>query len=391
MSFMVSRLLAATLSVAAILVAVPAAAQMPGMGWPPAVGVARVEVKPITTRKEFVGRIQSVGRVALVARVTAFLEKQDFVEGAEVKAGDLLYELERPPFEADLQAKQAAVAQAEAQLDNAKLAFERAAALLKTPAGQQAAVDAARATMLTDVAQLRAAQAQAAESAINLDYTRIRAPIAGRIGRSAVTPGNVVSPGSGVLTTIVSQDPMYVVFPISTRDAIDLLHATPEGARAWRIRLRLPDGRDYSETGRLDFVDNSVAQTTDTLLLRGTIANPLPAGQSTGRPLVDGEFVTVLLEGVQPDRMPAIPRVAVMTDQQGDFVYTVDPQNRVGIARVKLGQVSGANVAVLSGLDPGQTVIVDGLQKVRPGQVVAPAPIANAADGAPAAALAASK
>ncbi len=381
----VSRLLPVRPLLAALLLiaAIPVRAQMPGAGGPPpAVGVARVEPHAMTESQEFVGRIQAPQRVALVARVTAFLDRQAFTEGAEVKPGDLLYVLEQAPFQADLAAKQASMAQAAAQLDNAKLAFERASSLLKTPAGQQAAVDAARATMLSDAAQVRGAEAQARQSAINLGYTEIRAPIAGKIGRSAVTPGNVVSPGSGTLTTLVSQDPMYVVFPVPVRTVETLQHPASGGAGgedAFRIRLRLPNGREYAQTGRLDFVDNTVAQGTDTIVLRGSIPNPASQG---GRELVDGEFVTVMLEGARPAEVLAIPRAAVMTDQQGDYVFTLDKDNRVQQARVTLGQATPLLASVRGGLTAGQTIVVDGLQKVRPGQVVAPAPVADTAHAA---------
>jgi membrane fusion protein, multidrug efflux system len=362
-----------------------ARAQMQGAagGPPPAVGVARAEPHAITETQEFVGRVQATQRVALAARVTAFLDRQTFTEGSEVKTGDLLYVLEQAPFQADLAAKQANVAQATAQLQNAKFAYDRASTLLKTPAGQQAAYDAAKATMLSDAAQLSAAEAQERQAAISLGYTEIRAPIAGKIGRTAVTPGNIVSPSSGTLATIVSQDPMYVVFGVPVRSVLELRKAASgEGGAedAFRIRLRLPDGRDYAKFGRLGFIDNTVGQGTDTIILRGRIANPLvasPEGQPI-RELVDGEFVTVLLEGARPTEVLAIPRAAVMTDQQGDYVYALDKGNHVQQTRVTLGQATPLLASVLGGLASGQTVIVDGLQKVRPGQVVAPAPAGQA-------------
>jgi membrane fusion protein (multidrug efflux system) len=361
-----------------------ARAQQQGAGGPPpAVGVARAEPHAITETQEFVGRVQATQRVALAARVTAFLDRQAFTEGTEVKTGDLLYVLEQAPFQADLAAKQANVAQATAQLQNAKLAYDRASTLLKTPAGQQAAYDAAKATMLSDAAQLSAAEAQERQAAISLGYTEIRAPIAGKIGRTTVTPGNIVSPSSGTLATIVSQDPMYVVFPVPVRTVLELGAAASRAggtADAYRIRLRLSDGREYAQAGRLDFVDNTVGQSTDTIVLRGSIANPsvASAGGQTVRELVDGEFVTVLLEGARPTAVRAIPRAAVMTDQQGDYVYALDKGNHVRQTRVTLGQATPLLASVLGGLASGQTVIVDGLQKVRPGQVVAPAPAGQA-------------
>ncbi len=357
----------------------PAAhAQAPG--GPPSVGVVRVQKQPITETSEFVGRIQAPERVNLVARVTAFLEERHFTEGAEVKKGDLLYVLEQPPFQADLAAKTAAVQQMQAQLQNATITLGRASTLLHTPAGQQSTVDDARATMLSDAAQVLAAQAQQKQSEINLGYTEIRAPIDGKIGRAAVTLGNVVSPGSGTLATIVSQDPMYVVFPVPVRVLLQLRQHTAGngGFRAEVIRIRLPDGTLYDQKGTLDFEDNTVAPTTDTVILRGSIANP-PLGDGTShgfteRELVDGEFVTVLLEGAEPVELLAVPRAAVLTDQQGDYVYTVGADNKVQQTRVRLGQATPVMSSVLSGLTEGQMVVLDGIQRVRPGMVVTPGP-----------------
>jgi membrane fusion protein (multidrug efflux system) len=194
----------------------------PAPSGPPAVGIVEAAKRPITESSEFLGRVEAVNRVNVVARVTAFLEKRLFAEGNEIKAGDELYRLERGPFEADLASKQGIVAQLQATLENAKLTTERARILLSGPAGQQSTYDAALANQRSLEAQVQSAQAQVQSSQINLDYTDIRSPIDGKIGRTAVTEGNVVSPGSGVLTTIVSQDPMYVVFPVSVRAGLEL-------------------------------------------------------------------------------------------------------------------------------------------------------------------------
>ena len=381
-------MLAVLLTVCGGLGLTQAIAQAPG--GPPSVGVVRVLKQPITETSEFVGRIQATDRVNLIARVTAFLEERHFTEGTEVKQGDLLYVLEQPPFQADLEAKQATVQQTQAQLTNAGITLNRATSLLHTPAGQQSTVDDARATALSDAAQVLAAQAQQKQSEINLGYTEIHAPIGGKIGRTAVTIGNVVSPSTGTLATIVSQDPMYVVFPIAVRAVLELRHhyAGKGGFGAVVIRIRLPDGRLYAQKGTLDFEDNTVATTTDTIILRGSIANPplrdgspsdvAPGGATasgfTERELVDGEFVTVLLEGVEPVELLSIPRAAVLSDQQGDYVYTVDANNKVQQSRVQLGQTSPVTVSVLSGLTEGQMVVLDGIQRVRPGLVVTPGP-----------------
>src|SRR5216684_2646930 len=352
----------------------------PAASGPPAVGVVEAIKRPITETSEFLGRIEAVNRVNVVARVTAFLEKRLFNEGSEIKAGDELYHLERGPFEADLASKQAQVAQLQATLENAKLTTERARILLSGPAGQQSTYDAALANQRSLEAQVQSAQAQVQSSQINLDYTDIRSPIDGKIGRTAVTEGNVVTPGSGVLTTIVSQDPMYVVFPVSVRAGLEMRdrYATKGGFNAVVIKIRLPDGRLFDQIGQLNFVDNTVAQSTDTFLVRGAIPNPsLHDPSTTGGPvreLTDGEFVTVMLEGVQPVEVLAIPRAAVLSDQQGDYVFTVGTDNKAEQRRIQLGQSTPTVAAVISGLSLGDKVIVEGLQRVRPGQPVAPGP-----------------
>ena len=353
----------------------------PAPAAPPAVGVIEAIKRPITESSEFLGRIEAPNRVSVVARVTAFLEKRTFNEGAEVKTGDLLYQLERGPFEADLASfeARAQVLQLQATLVNAKLTTDRAKTLLSGPAGQQSTYDAAIATQRSLEAQVQAAQAQVQLSQINLDYTEIHSPIDGKIGRTAVTDGNVVSPSSGVLTTIVSQDPMYVTFPVSVREALALRerYATRGGFKAVIIKVRLPSGQLYDQTGQLNFVNNTIAQNTDTITLRGTIPNPTlhddpatPGG--TVRELTDNEFVTVLLEGVEPVEVLAIPRSAVLSDQQGEYVYVVGADNKAEQRRIKLGQSTSTIAAVMTGIALGDEVIVEGLQKVRPGQPVAP-------------------
>jgi membrane fusion protein (multidrug efflux system) len=356
------------------------AAAQPAPGGPPAVGVVRAERQQITESDEFIGRIQAVNRVALVARVTAFLDKRVFVEGAEVKKGDLLYVLEQPPFQAQLDAAKASVEQFEAQHRNAELTLERAQALLNTPAGQQSNVDAALASERALAAQIAGAQAQLQTAQINLAYTEIRAPIDGKISATQVTEGNVVSPTSGALANIVSQDPMYVLFPIALRAGLDLRarYAHKGGYRAVLIKLRLPDGRIYSQEGNLDYVSPTVAENTDTVTLRGVIPNSLLPGMKPGQPgareLTDGEFVTVLLQGVQPIDVLAIPRAAVLSDQQGDYVYVVDNQNKAQVRRIQQGQSTPSIAVITNGLKEGELVIGEGLQRVRPGEAVSSGP-----------------
>ena len=324
-----------------------------------------------------------------MARVTAFLESYDFKEGDEVKKGQLLYKLEQPPFQAAVEAEQGTIQQFQAQLANANVTLQRANTLLNTPAGQQSTVDTAKATQGNVQGQLLTAQAQLKTAQINLGYTTITSPIDGKIGRTNVTSGNVVSPSSGTLSTVVGQDPMYVVFPVSVRSVLELRdrYVPIGGFDAVRLRVVLPNGKTYGQTGKLNFVDNTVSSNTDTITLRGTIPNPvLPQQQGVStvvRDLYDGEFVTVLVEGAQPVDLLAIPQAAVLTDQQGSYVYVVGDDNKALRQTVQLGQAQPPEVSVISGLKEGQTIVVDGLQRVRVGQPVSPGPAEpSAADAA---------
>ena len=349
---------------------------------PPAVGVVAAVRKPVTQSSEYVGRIQAIERVNLTARVAAFLDARLFTEGAEVKKDQPLYRLEPGPFEADVKAKQATIAQLKAQLLNAQIVLGRAKALLNTPAGQQSTVDTATANASALEAQVLGAEAQLQQSEINLGYTDIRAPIDGKIGRTSVTVGNYVSPSSGVLATIVSQDPMHVVFGVSSRSAIALRRRSTE--KPIVVKIRLADGHIYGQTGTLNFFDNTVAGNTDTITLRGDVRNPMTDANKDGaaRELVDGEFVSVILEEAEPIEAVAIPRAAVLTDQQGDYVYVVDGENKVQQRRVQLGPATPGIGAVMSGLTEGEHVVVEGIQRIRPGQLVSPAS-AGSAEGIP--------
>ncbi len=334
----------------------------------------------LTETSEFVGRIQAVERVSLTARVTAFLEKRLFSEGAEVRAGDVLYQLERAPFAAEAARQEGAVADMSARLANATIHLERAQTLMKGPAGQRSAVEDAEMQQRSMAAQLSASQAQLQQARINVEYTEIRAPISGQISRTAVTPGNVVSPSTGPLATIVSQDPMYVVFPVAVRLLTDLRtrYEGRGGLNAVQVKLKLPDGSPYDQAGKIDYVDPSVAAGTDTILVRASIANPVRGTPEPGRPverrLTDGAFVTVLVEGIQPVTAPGIPRAAVMSDQTGTYVYVVGPDNKAERRTVRLGQSTAATAIIADGLKPGESVVLEGLQRVRPGIQVAPGP-----------------
>ena len=359
-----------------------AVAQPAGPAGPPAVGVVKAERRAVTETAEFVGRVQAVHHVDVVARVNGFVERRMFEEGAEVHTGDVLYLLERAPFEAQVAQAAAAVAQAQAQLQSVNLTLGRAQELLSTPAGQRSRVEDAQAQQAGQTAAILAAQAQLRLAQVNLDYTEIKSPIDGKISRTLVTVGNVVGPGSGTLATIVSQDPMYVLFSISSRAALDLRdrYAGQGGFEAVVVRLRFNNGQMYQHAGRLNYADPTVATTTDTLTLRATMPNPLRSGARSGDPgareLIDGQFVNVVLEGVQPVQAIAVPRAAVLQDQQGAYVWVVGAENKAEQRRIQLGQSTPETAVISAGLQEGETVVVDGLQRVRPGAAVNPGPAA---------------
>jgi membrane fusion protein (multidrug efflux system) len=288
--------------------------------------------------------------------------------------------IEQAPYQAAVDQAQAGLEQAMAQSRNADVTLARAAALLRTPAGQQSTVDSSKATALSDAAQIDAAKAMLQSAQINLGYTEIRAPLDGQIGATAVNVGNVVGPSTGVLATIVSQDPMYVTFALPVVDALKFRqsYASQGGIAGIDLLVQLPDGRMYGQTGKIDFINNQISPNTDTLTWRGTIANPPLAGADgvagASRELTDGEFITVILRSKTPEQQLIIPRDAVITDQLGDYVLRIGPDNKVVRQSVTMGAQTDVNVQILSGLNPGDKIITDGLQRVHPGLVVTPKP-----------------
>jgi membrane fusion protein (multidrug efflux system) len=350
---------------------------------PQAVGYITAEKMPVYDESSYVGRIAAPQIVQLQARVTGFLEQQNFTDGDYVKKGQLLYVIEQPPYQAAVAEAQAAVESAQAKARNSALAFGRAQALLRSPAGQQSVVDAAAASAASDAAAIASAQAQLQTAQIDLGYTEIRAPIDGQIGATAVTTGNVVGPTSGTLATIVSQDPMYVSFALPVVDALKFRNAagTSGGLNNLDLLVQLPDGSKYGQVGQINFINNQVTADTDTLTWRGTIANPkLPAAGSlpgSSRALTDGEFITVILRARTPRQQIVIPRDAVITDQLGDYVLEVDKTNKVVRVSVTMGDETNDSVQILAGVNAGDRIITQGIQRIHPGVTVAPQPAQN--------------
>src|SRR6476661_932599 len=267
-----SRIIAATLALG--LSAPIAQAQQPGA---PTVSVVKAEKRPVTESVRFVGRIQAIERVDIRARVTGYLDNVLFKDGDLVKTGTPLYRIEKGPFEAAVEQAKAAKLRAQALLENATLQLQRSEELLKTSATSIAVRDERLATQKAAQGDLTGAEAALKTAEINLAYTDINSPIDGRIGRTAVTRGNVVGPDSGVLTTIVSSNPMYVTFPVSQREFIRL-REKQEGRRLqpenYKVTVQFSNGTIYPSPGRINFVDVKVDRATDTVVVRATLPNP---------------------------------------------------------------------------------------------------------------------
>ena len=334
----------------------------------PSVGVRLVTAKGVSQSFEFVGRVKAIEKVDIRARVEGFLEKVLFRDGQDVKAGDLLYQIEKIQFQTSVDQASANLVAAEATADNARVEHERAVELSTKNFGSIAKVDQAKADLATANGKVLQEKAMLVQAQVSLGYTDIRAPIDGRIGRTAYTTGNLINPASGILVTIVGQDPIYVQFPVSVRALEEIREARrrdgSDGSLSKvEIRIRLSDGRDYPHTGTWNFTDPQVNLQTDSLMMRATIPNP-------DRTLADGQFITAVIQERQEEEKLVVPQAALQIDQIGYFALIVDDDHKVLQRRLTVGQKLEGDVVVLSGLSAGEKLIVEGIQKVRPGQVV---------------------
>jgi membrane fusion protein (multidrug efflux system) len=333
---------------------------------PPGVGVQLAEMKGVTPSFAFVGRIKAVNTVQLRARVEGFLEKVLFTEGQRVKTGDLLFQIEKTQYQAAVEQANANLAAAQAQELNAQLQFNRSSELVKTQAISQATVDQNRAALDSSRASILQNKAALSVAQENLGYTDVASPIDGRIGLTTYTQGNLVNPASGVLATIVSDDPIYVEFPVSMRQILDVTASHKQDAAgpiSIEVLVKLANRQEYAHPGVWNYIGNQVDQQTDTLLVRATLPNP-------ERQLVDGAFVTVEVKENEEQPRLVIPRAALQLDQAGIYVLVVNQEHKVEIRRVTTGEAVNTRIAIASGLAVGDQVIVDGIQKVHPGQVV---------------------
>ena len=334
---------------------------------PPAVVVAPVVQKDVTASVDFVGRVQATAKVDLRARVTGFLEQRLFGEAGEVNQGDLLLVIEKAAYEAAVSQARADVARAEASLAEARATLGRVQVAVKSGAVSKQNLDEAVAKEKVQSASLLEAKAALQGVQLDLGYTEIRSPIKGVIGRERYTVGNLVGPESDALATVVSQDPIYVVFPVSQRVILDYQKSVLETGdkQPLRVRLILGDGSTYPDDGKIDFADITISRSTDTLDVRAVFANP-------DNLLIDAQFVTVSLENEKPESALVIPRSAMQIDQAGRYVLVVDAEDKVELRRISTGQERGGEIVVTEGLKEGERIITQGIQKVRPGIEVQP-------------------
>lgn len=333
-----------------------------------AVGTVKAERKPVAKSLDFVGRVEAINKVEVRARVKGFLEQVLFKEGDMVKEGDKLYRIERGLFEAAVQQAQGALERSKAAHDLAVIQLQRAQDLLDKQSGSEVARDQARAQEQQAKGAVFADQANLQTAKINLDYTDIVAAVTGKIGRTSLTKGNVVSPETGALTTIVSQDPMYVTFPISQREVMQYrATAKPGDAAAFKINLRFSDGSAYDQTGTINFLDVSVDRGTDTILARASFPNPKGI-------LFDNQLVRVQVESGNPEEKVVVPQAALIADQAGVYVFVVE-DGKAAVKRIKPSGESGSDVVVQEGLSGGELIIVEGLQSIRPGTPVRATPV----------------
>jgi membrane fusion protein, multidrug efflux system len=355
----------ALLLVPALCVVLPASAQQPPSTVP--VGVVRAELKSISSTADFVGRVESINRVQIVARVTGFLEEVKFKEGDVVKEGAPLYLIEQGLFKAAVESAQGALERSKAAKTLTEIQLSRAQELLNRQAGTAVTRDQALASDQQAAGQILTDQANLDTAKINLGYTEINTPITGKVGRTNITKGNVVGPDTGSLTLVVSQDPMYVTFPVSQTQVLQARQQGQTHIDDIKVMLKFSDGSTYDQVGHINFVDVTVDRGTDAVTVRATIANPKGL-------LIDNQLVRVLLESGTPVEKLVIPQASLIADQQGSYVFVVD-DGKAAVRRIKVGEESGTGVVIESGLSAGDLVIVEGLQNLRPGTPVRATPM----------------
>jgi RND family efflux transporter MFP subunit len=339
---------------------------------PPKVTVAEVVSREITEWDEFTGRLEAVHLVSVRPRVSGYVAAIRFDEGAMVRKGDLLFEIDARPFQAEADRLRAEVMRVEATVRRAKSDLQRAGRLSSDNAMSPEEIDRRAAFAEESEAQVRAVQAALRAAELNLEFTRVTSPIDGRVGRAIVTAGNLVSSGPGeatLLTTVVSLDPMYASFDADEQTYQRYVNLAREGKRASArqiglpIQMALPSDEGFPHHGELDFLDNQINSATGTIRGRAIFRNH-------DRSLTPGSFVRLRLPGSSRHRAHLIQDRAVGTDLDKRYVYVLGKDNKVEYRVVQLGPVIDDLRIVRSGLNAGDLIVINGLQRIRPGAQV---------------------
>ena len=360
--------------VASFVLAACSEPKPPAVVEPPGVTVATPTAKDVTDWDEFTGRLAAVDSVEIRARVSGYVESVAFKEGAIIDEGDLLYVIDPRPYQAALDEAQAQAERAAVQLQLASKDQSRVQRLFKTRAISEEQLDTKTQEKRAAAAALQAARAAAQAAQLDVQFTRIKAPISGRISRTRVTKGNLISGGSAgseLLTTIVSLDPIYFYFTGDERAFLSYLRLDQEGVRTSSrdaqnpVRLRLTDEESYIHEGHMDFLDNQIDEATGTMQGRAVFANP-------DKLLVPGMFAEIELLGAGPYQALLIPDAAIGADQTQQFVYVIDENNVAERRTIEPGRLEDGLRVIHKGLSADDRVVISGMQRVRAGSPVTP-------------------
>lgn len=337
---------------------------------PPEVKVCLPVTKTITDYEDFTGRTEAVATVDIRARATGYLEKVLFSDGAMVKKGAKLFEIDARPYEAELLREESTLSQRQAELTRVDADFRRAASLLPQRAISREVYDKAAADRNEAEAGVGAARASLQLAKLNLEYTTVAAPLTGRVSRRMVDPGNLVKADETLLTSIVAMDPMYISFDVDERTVLRLHRLTDKGQIELAddkvpIRFALADEDGFPHEGQLDFLDNKVDVGTGTQRMRGVFKNP-------DQFFAPGLFVRVRLFVGYPHSALMVPERAIGTDQGQKFVFVVNEKSEVVSRLVKIGPLSDGLRVVEKGVAANERVVVNGLQRIRTGSKVVP-------------------
>lgn len=347
--------------VAAALAATPAAAQQPG---PPPVTAAKPIVKDLIEWDEFTGRFEAVGAVDVRARVNGFLDSVHFTDGALVKQGDLLFVIDRRPYQALVNQAQATLNSVQTRFEFAKVEFERADRLVRSGTVSESRLDERRQQYLSSQADVNGARAALDQARLDLGFTEIRAPIAGRISRKLITEGNLVRANETLLTTLVGVDPIYFYFDVDERSFLSYMRLARDGSRSSaggngnEVFIALSDEKDFTHKGVMDFIDNRLDSASGTMRGRARVDNG-------GGMFIPGLFGRIRVPGSPTYKAVLIPDEAIGADLDRRFVYVVAEDGSLSQKVVRLGSRQDGYRIIRQGLTGNETIIISGLQRIR--------------------------